>query len=258
MSALSALVEFNRRRVTHMAAVMPNASSSPLLLVDPAPGFCTGTDSAAADCRLHTKGSWRLRPEDVVTWEAAARACASLCSLCEGCRYVSISLKFNDCSWFTHCYGAGSATAASRSAVARKQKRRKLHRNPNGFITATMLRAPPPVTHDDLESLQARRRSAMATLLRATEDESGALRVSSQVAVMLPHLLIVLLLPIRDLLECIPLSTATRLIPHRPTPQAPARVDASGATRARRLDPAPCGWHTCGPKSPATLARRLL
>ena len=44
-------------------------------------------------------------PEPVVAlgWSAALRLCTELCHACESCAYISISLKFRDCSLYRTC-----------------------------------------------------------------------------------------------------------------------------------------------------------
>ena len=115
MSA-SSLRDFNAKRSINLRA--HPSSARPLLLVNASLGFCTGTDSAPADCDTAKRGSWRLRVGDVSSWRTAATACASLCELCARCHFVSLSLKYRDCSWYHEC----SLTS--------------LKRNLNGFVSA--------------------------------------------------------------------------------------------------------------------------
>jgi len=68
-----------------------------------AEGFCAATD-APGDCERGDKGSWPLSGHDVHDgWLGAARACLERCSRCHRCRFVSISIRYSDCSWFHAC-----------------------------------------------------------------------------------------------------------------------------------------------------------
>ena len=69
-------------------------------------GFCDVTcesesQSSFALCKHADKGSFSLKESS--SWEAAARECLEHCRKCTHCRYISISLKFRDCSWFEAC-----------------------------------------------------------------------------------------------------------------------------------------------------------
>ena len=65
-------------------------------------GFCkrtafTGCGAGAAS------GAWQLSRDSVRTWNAAAYLCVSRCLTCPRCRFVSLSLRERDCSWFHDC-----------------------------------------------------------------------------------------------------------------------------------------------------------
>lgn len=75
------------------------------------PGYCgiTGIGAKDSACagpchhrQLGCKGTFNL-PAKAVTWQGAVRACLRLCSMCERCHVISVSLKFKDCSWFENC-----------------------------------------------------------------------------------------------------------------------------------------------------------
>ena len=71
-----------------------------LALHQPAVGFCNLT-KLGGDCAHGASGAWTLK--ETSSWPAAAAACLRLCARCEGCRFVSISVEHEDCSWFREC-----------------------------------------------------------------------------------------------------------------------------------------------------------
>lgn len=69
-----------------------------------AEGFCAATDPAPGDCERGDKGYWPLSGHAVSDgWLGAARACLERCGRCSRCRFVSISVRYLDCSWFNTC-----------------------------------------------------------------------------------------------------------------------------------------------------------
>ena len=65
-------------------------------------GTCAVTQ-ARSGCRPGAvKGSWTL-PLAATTWPGAAEACLRLCHACAPCKFVSFSLRHEDCSWFSSC-----------------------------------------------------------------------------------------------------------------------------------------------------------
>ena len=73
-------------------------------------------------CTSGSKGTVTLPPSVAGTWTAAVVFCARFCSGCMQCKFISVSLRLKDCSWFTSCdmdhlqgavRGFRSATAAS-------------------------------------------------------------------------------------------------------------------------------------------------
>lgn len=45
----------------------------------------------------------RIRTQDWQSLSATASRCLKACSLCSGCKYVTLSLKRRDCSWYRRC-----------------------------------------------------------------------------------------------------------------------------------------------------------
>ena len=68
-------------------------------------GFCGVTSSAdePSDCVSGSKGVLGLLPQEAKTPLSAARACLARCAACARCRYVSLSRRLADCSWFVRC-----------------------------------------------------------------------------------------------------------------------------------------------------------
>lgn len=84
-------------------------------------GHCGDTEYNA-DCSREGRGAWTIsRAAYKAGWAAAARECLRRCAKCAQCRVVSISLKYADCSWYTHCpiLQQDRATFRSASAYAR-------------------------------------------------------------------------------------------------------------------------------------------
>lgn len=62
-------------------------------------GYCTGTvEGWEGDCTRGHVGSWKMGPS-----MPNARACINRCRECRRCRFVSISVKNGECSWFSGC-----------------------------------------------------------------------------------------------------------------------------------------------------------
>ena len=67
-------------------------------------GYCDTTEvsSNAGACVQDRMGSVQLR--DVSRgWLPAVKACLQHCHSCTNCKFISVSLKFKDCSWFRAC-----------------------------------------------------------------------------------------------------------------------------------------------------------
>ena len=61
-------------------------------------GFCTVADFGGGDCLNGDKGSWSLPPA-TDSWRTAAATCTARCHACARCRFLSISLRWKDCTW---------------------------------------------------------------------------------------------------------------------------------------------------------------
>ena len=62
------------------------------------------TAADPANCLRGTSGSFPGFARHVGHgWKTAALACLQLCNSCVGCRFISLSLKSGDCSWFSEC-----------------------------------------------------------------------------------------------------------------------------------------------------------
>ena len=75
-------------------------------LVSSRSGYCAKSErrDCSADGLLSPlSGSWPLADADATNWDVAARACARRCVACAACHYISLSLHWRDCSWFSRC-----------------------------------------------------------------------------------------------------------------------------------------------------------
>ena len=67
------------------------------------PGHC-GETAERSECHPTAgKGSWPLSPHESTSWQLAVTACLRHCQSCSGCRYISVSPKWHDCSWYSIC-----------------------------------------------------------------------------------------------------------------------------------------------------------
>ncbi len=66
-------------------------------------GHCGVTDYKRMDCEADDAGAWPLSRAQAESWRNATHTCARRCEGCARCRYISVSLKFADCSWYAEC-----------------------------------------------------------------------------------------------------------------------------------------------------------
>jgi hypothetical protein len=67
-------------------------------------GHCGATLTLKeGDCLADSSGSFGLSMPEVVDWKTAQTACLGKCAGCSRCRYVSVSLADQDCSWYAAC-----------------------------------------------------------------------------------------------------------------------------------------------------------
>jgi len=65
-------------------------------------GFCGETGALVrGDCQRGHKGSFGLPTG--LRWDSAKAFCDAACANCARCAFVSLALKWNDCSWFASC-----------------------------------------------------------------------------------------------------------------------------------------------------------
>lgn len=65
-------------------------------------GYCD-TAEGPGNCDSGKKGSWQLGASEASDLRTARMACQKRCEACANCRYVSYSILWNDCSWFSLC-----------------------------------------------------------------------------------------------------------------------------------------------------------
>lgn len=88
--------------------MLSNASCTTSWLLRADSGYCgvTRPRSGSSECRGRGgSGSWKLGADEAASWPAAAAACLAKCDGCAGCRYISISTQWRDCSWHHTCSG---------------------------------------------------------------------------------------------------------------------------------------------------------
>ena len=87
------------------------------------PGYCNITlPHLFSSCELGNLGAFGLAADDTSGWAGAASACLARCALCPRCNFISLSLRFQDCSWYHRCeldqlYDANQADPAFLSAA---------------------------------------------------------------------------------------------------------------------------------------------
>ena len=65
-------------------------------------GAC-GKADVGTDCGTDNQGSWWLTKAEAASQQRAITACEARCHACTGCRFVSLSWRERDCSWYTSC-----------------------------------------------------------------------------------------------------------------------------------------------------------
>ena len=117
-------------------------------LLRSAEGFCGVTEDAAstaATCSQASQGRWPLAKPGANArhgnmhgkdWLSATLRCQKLCAQCARCRYISISVRHGDCSWFESCdapAGLLRTVSGFRTALARNATHAAaLHRQHSG------------------------------------------------------------------------------------------------------------------------------
>ena len=68
-------------------------------------GYCDTTEvHDAKACFRAERGAFpNIQFDSTTTWEAAIAICRHRCLRCARCRFISVSLKWSDCSWFRSC-----------------------------------------------------------------------------------------------------------------------------------------------------------
>ena len=71
-------------------------------------GHCGATTANdRGDCSAGDRGNFALNFK-ALDWNTAIYACLAECNKCARCRYVSISLRWSDCSWYHDCENPSS------------------------------------------------------------------------------------------------------------------------------------------------------
>ena len=113
-------------------------------LMRSAEGFCGLTEvaeSTAVTCSQASQGQWPLtklgaNAKHGRDWLSATQRCQKLCAQCARCRYISVSVRHGDCSWFESCdapAGLLRTVSGFRTALARNATHAaRLHRQHAG------------------------------------------------------------------------------------------------------------------------------
>jgi hypothetical protein len=94
MRSSAALQSYVHRRVETKDVWLPQVWHS---------GYCRVTYTSVADCLSNSQGSVPISAQHAKTWGAAISSCQQWCAACARCRFVSVSTKNRDCSWFSDC-----------------------------------------------------------------------------------------------------------------------------------------------------------
>jgi len=122
-------------------------------------GTCgvTSWSPDSEDCICDDKGSIPLSGNATGNWRMASSACFAACYRCSRCTFVSVSIKWKDCSWFSDCnqfdvtshaaadfrtFRVRSSRVFDRPPAARCMKSCGYHRDcPRNYKAADILRA---------------------------------------------------------------------------------------------------------------------
>jgi hypothetical protein len=119
------------------------------------PGICGKAESGPSDCSGGDTGSFSLPKPKTSDWDTAVLACLLACSRCDQCKYVSISLRWEDCSWFSSCdldalghdvlcFRSGAAVEFNSTGKHGATHRRRPH-STRDLAPRTPPPAPPPL-----------------------------------------------------------------------------------------------------------------
>ena len=67
------------------------------------PGYCATTVDGESDCTAGAKGALGLHHSETLSLRAATHACLRKCDACARCRYITVSPRHADCSWYAEC-----------------------------------------------------------------------------------------------------------------------------------------------------------
>ena len=87
-------IQFQRRSGGTAAQWLANASA----------GHC-GATIDLGDCEIGDQGTFGAPPatKSKDPWRRATRWCLQQCGTCRRCSYISVSIKYEDCSWYASC-----------------------------------------------------------------------------------------------------------------------------------------------------------
>ena len=140
------------------------------------PGYCAPTQASDwhRACTTEQSGSRQLGAKYVSGgWLTAVEDCLSACLSCSNCRYISISPKYNDCSWFQSCDISRlqhSVSTFRTAAAVPSQALRQVEQRPvswNGL--GSRISRHMSTEHDALDLLQGSRRHSGHEVVHVSE-----------------------------------------------------------------------------------------
>ena len=66
-------------------------------------GACAVTETQPQSCATASKGAWPLSKAQSASYSTAVASCLERCAACSRCRWISVSPRFADCSWYVDC-----------------------------------------------------------------------------------------------------------------------------------------------------------
>ena len=94
----------NTRECAQLSALRPKGKrTTPHAWLGTAVAGHCGVTTGPTDCAFADSGALRLKEQEGSSWEVAVATCITKCTHCDRCRYVTVSLKYADCSWYSRC-----------------------------------------------------------------------------------------------------------------------------------------------------------
>ena len=148
-------------------------------------GHC-GATTSVGDCFHGAQGTLGLsRLESQAGWSTAVAACLHRCTKCRNCRFISVSLQHQDCSWYAKCDRIQRDVFCFQSGIASRPSRDASTAEIGVAANLPAADSSPPVPWDraaaslspaSIAILQASDRAAPLPISAAYERRNGRLR----------------------------------------------------------------------------------